>query len=82
MENQFLPSGRQNIIELKIVGDPSKPYCYFQRRSYGWLDIQEFDLKTFIIKGTFEFDLVNEKNYSDTIKIREGIFDGGFTLIK
>lgn len=81
LEHQFLPSGRQNITELKIEGDPSKPYYYVQRRSYGWLDIQEFDLKTFIIKGTFELDFVNDKNYSDTIKIREGVFDGRYIKI-
>ncbi len=82
LEHQFLPSGRENISEMKIDGDSMNPYYYVQRRSYGWLDIQEFDSKTFKIKGTFELDLVNDINYSDTIKIREGVFDGGFTLIR
>ena len=81
LEHQFLPSGRENITELKIQNDTSKPYYYVQRRSYGWLKIEEFNESTFKIKGRFEMDFVNDNNYSDTIKIRKGIFDAYFTII-
>lgn len=81
LEHQYLPSGRQNITTLKIEGDTSKPYYYVQRRSYGWIEIQQFDRKSYKIKGNFEFDLVNDKNYSDTIKIRKGVFESNFAEI-
>lgn len=81
LEHEFLPENRENLTDLIIRNDPTFPNYYVQRRSYGWLDLEVFDSVTQKASGRFEFDLVNAKNYSDTIKIREGIFDGGFTLI-
>ncbi len=82
LDHQFLNNGRENMTKLIIRNDTTYPRYYVQRRSYGWLDLEVFDSVTLKASGRFEFDLVNEKNYSDTIKIREGIFDGGFTRIR
>ena len=81
LEHEFLPEERENITKLILRNDTSYPNYYVQRRSYGWLDLEVFDSVTQKASGRFEFDLVNAKNYSDTIKIREGVFDGGFTRI-
>ncbi len=82
LEHEFLPEDRENKTRLILRNDTTYPNYYVQRRSYGWLDLEVFDSVTLKASGRFEFDLVNDKNYSDTIKIREGVFDGGFTLIR
>ncbi len=84
MEHQFLPRNRENKSELQIYeGLGNKvSYYYVQRQSYGWLELSNFDTISQKISGRFELDLVNEKNYSDTIKVREGIFDGWFSMVR
>lgn len=45
---------------------------------YGWLHITTIDTGKRVIAGAFEYDVINEKDPSDTVKIRDGRFDAKF----